>query len=181
MKRNAAAQHQGVEMNHHEALHTKAAERYLLGEMDERERFDFEDHYFACHECADDLRTANTFIAGVKADCATEEQTQPRARPAAIQHGSTGWLDWLRAPAFVPAMAALLLGCLASYQALVLIPSIRGGVAARAIAPVVLRAAARGEDAPLVERKGDLSVLSLDVNAADPGASLHFEITPAQG
>ena len=39
-----------MSMQHQQALATKASERYLLGEMSELERFDFEAHYFDCPE-----------------------------------------------------------------------------------------------------------------------------------
>jgi anti-sigma factor RsiW len=39
-------------MDHDEAISTHAATRYVLGEMDDKERDAFEDHMFACPECA---------------------------------------------------------------------------------------------------------------------------------
>ena len=44
-------------MTHQQALSTSASERYLLGEMTEPERSTFEEHYFSCTECAEDVRT----------------------------------------------------------------------------------------------------------------------------
>jgi len=55
-------------MDHDQAQATNAAERYLLGEMSEPERFDFESHYFECKECAGDVRAVHAFAEGVKAE-----------------------------------------------------------------------------------------------------------------
>ena len=43
-------------MEHTEAVKTKAAERYMLGEMPEPEAESFEEHYFDCAVCANDVR-----------------------------------------------------------------------------------------------------------------------------
>src|SRR6185436_9398925 len=43
-------------MTHQQALDGLASERYLLDEMTEVERFDFEAHYFDCMDCAEDVR-----------------------------------------------------------------------------------------------------------------------------
>ena len=43
-------------MTHQQALDGLASERYLLNEMTEVERFEFEEHYFDCAECAEDVR-----------------------------------------------------------------------------------------------------------------------------
>ncbi len=45
-------------MEHMEAVNVGATERYLLGELAEDECEAFEQHYFACALCADDVRAA---------------------------------------------------------------------------------------------------------------------------
>ena len=42
-------------MTHQQALDGLASERYLLDEMTEGERFEFEAHYFDCVDCAEDV------------------------------------------------------------------------------------------------------------------------------
>jgi hypothetical protein len=54
------------------APEVKASERYLLGEMSEPERLDFEAHYFDCPACADDVRAGVALARGVKAVCAED-------------------------------------------------------------------------------------------------------------
>jgi len=53
-------------MNHLQAVNTSAAERYLLEEMSELERHAFEDHYFSCADCAEDVRVGALMREGLK-------------------------------------------------------------------------------------------------------------------
>jgi hypothetical protein len=54
-------------MTHEQAVAKQAAERYLLDEMPELERFAFEEHYFACAICAEDVKSGAVMQEGVKA------------------------------------------------------------------------------------------------------------------
>jgi hypothetical protein len=158
-------------MDHLEAQNSKAPERYLLGEMSEPERFAFEDHYFSCEECAGDVRAVHALAQGVQAVC-EEEPVPVRVRAATPASASRPWWSmWLS-----PALAAGL-GAVAVYQGLFVIPGLRWQTESRAMAPVVLRAAARGDE-QLVEIRRDqpVTLLSLDVNSVDPGAALHYDI-----
>jgi hypothetical protein len=168
-------------MEHQQALATKASERYLLGEMDEPERFDFEAHYFDCPDCADDVRTAAALASGIKAVCA--EDAASRSHLTVVRESSRrGWLSWLTPSSLVPSALAIGLGCLAAWQSFVLIPSLRWAGAPQALSPIVLRAAARGEEQALViHREQALSLLSLDVNSADPGVPLKYEVIAPGG
>jgi|ERR1041385_3994427 hypothetical protein len=49
-------------MTHDQATKEQATERYLLGELPENERDAFEEHYFECAVCADDVRAASTMV-----------------------------------------------------------------------------------------------------------------------
>ena len=63
-------------MDHGEATRERAAEKYLLDELDEGERAAFEEHFFDCPDCAEELRTTATFLAGARRVLATDP---PRA------------------------------------------------------------------------------------------------------
>jgi putative zinc finger protein len=177
-------------MDHHQSLATKASERYLLGEMSEPERFDFEAHYFECEECAKDVCAGDAMVRGIKLVCAEDAASQPQTRvvaPAPAGRAGFGSLfdrlfGWLTPAALAPMTAALVLALVAGYQALVLIPGLRWAAESRAMAPLVLRAAARGEEQTVEIRRGEaMSIFSLDVNAADPGAPLVYEAAAAGG
>src|SRR5450759_2792195 len=97
-----------MSMQHQQALGTKASERYLLGEMSEPERFDFEAHYFDCPACADDVRAGVALACGVKAVCAEDSALRPDT-VVVREAPRRGWLSRLF-PAMVPSTAAVALG-----------------------------------------------------------------------
>ena len=85
-----------------------AAEKYVLGEMTEDLREQFEEHYFDCAECALDVRAAAAFIAASK-EVFAEEPAVP-AVPVAVgreEKKSYGWRRWLKPLVALPALAVL--------------------------------------------------------------------------
>jgi len=53
-------------MDHIEALRIRAAEQYLLGELPDSLREEFEEHIFECQECALDVRAGSALIEQMK-------------------------------------------------------------------------------------------------------------------
>jgi hypothetical protein len=160
-----------MSMDHDQAQSTKAAERYLLGEMSEPERFEFESHYFECEECAGDVRAVHALANGIKAVCAEEPE------PVRVHAASRAWWPRWLMPALAGGLAAM-----AGYQGLVLIPGLRSQTESRAMAPIVLRAAARGEEQVLeLSKDQPYALVSLDVNNADPGAPLTYQVVAPGG
>ncbi len=102
-------------MNHQEAENTKATERYLLREMTDQERQDFEEHYLDCPECLESVTFGADFLAAGK-EVAQENQTR--------QVPVIGWRERLfasLAPVWQPVpglavAAALCLAALGIYQ-----------------------------------------------------------------
>jgi hypothetical protein len=66
-------------MDHETAVQLKATERYYLGELTGADREGFEEHFFMCPECADDLRALTVFGANAKA--VFREEMKPPAVP----------------------------------------------------------------------------------------------------
>jgi hypothetical protein len=168
-------------MDHREAQTTKATERYLLGEMSEPERFDFENHYFECEECAGDVRASHALARGIKAVCAAEPAPGPTPAVAA---GSPrkGWFAWLTPSSMAPAAVAAGFAIVAGYQAWIVIPGLESRTGSRAMAPIVLRAAARGDEQTLdLRRDQPISFLSLDVNGVEPGTPLTYDVIAPGG
>ena len=163
-------------MEHHKALDTKASERYLLGEMSEPERFEFEAHYFECASCADDVRTGAALARGIQAVCAEDAAMRPSTTVLHKTPGG-GWFSWLSFPVLAPSALAVAFAGVAAYQAFVIMPGLRWAGSSQALSAIVLRAQARGEE-QAIEIRADqpLSVLSLDVNSASPGAPLLYEV-----
>jgi len=53
-------------MDHIEAVRLQAAERYLLGEMQNSQSEEYEEHYFDCADCAEDIQDAVAFMEGAR-------------------------------------------------------------------------------------------------------------------
>src|SRR6185295_18863596 len=106
-------------MDHSGAIQI-GAERYLLGQLDPQVRNEYEEHYFNCGECAEDVRLTAAFLDNAKPLLRWQEAKSE----AAVSSGSRffGWL-WPM-PAGAVAFALALLGVV-SYQNVVVIPKYR--------------------------------------------------------
>jgi hypothetical protein len=112
-------------MEHNEAVRLQAAEKYVLGKLPKEQHAEYEEHYFDCLACAEEIKATVAFMESAR-QAGREEAMEPDGRkrlaPAAPTAG--GWFAWLR-PAFaVPVLAALLL--LIGYQNGVTIPRLKG-------------------------------------------------------
>jgi hypothetical protein len=124
-------------MDHTEAVQLKAAERYVLGDLTGDLRARYEDHYFGCAECAEDLKLAAMFAANTRAELESEAATARLAAPAVASRepAGRGWFAGFLRPSFaVPVFALLLL--FAGYQSLIVIPHLKS--AAPSVAPQTL-------------------------------------------
>ena len=111
-------------MDHSEAVQLRATEKYLLGELPTDQREAFEDHFFACTECAQDVKTAAVFIDNARA--ALREAPVPARQFQPARQKS--WWGWLQ-PAWGLAAAAAILAVV-GYQNLVTIPHLKTEMAA---------------------------------------------------
>jgi len=75
-------------MDHETAVRTGAAERYFLGYLTGQDRDSYEEHYFMCPECAEDLRTLSVFAANAKAVFRGENAAAPAVHAGVL---SSGW------------------------------------------------------------------------------------------
>jgi hypothetical protein len=156
-------------MTHSDAVRTLAVERYLLEEMSEIERFAFEDHYFDCVECADDLRTAAKLREAVKGGMIKNASpAQVVAMPA--RREPQRW----RSSVVVPWAAAATLALAVAYQAIA--PGRNTGLQVQALNPVTVRPDSRGA-LPVVRipAEGGAVALALDI-AAPGGSELTYEL-----
>jgi hypothetical protein len=130
LERNAPRRHYLTEtlMDHNLASETYAAERYLLGEMPPEERDEFEEHFFSCRVCGEDVQTTSLFIENAKALFRERDlQASPARKQAMLWRDwlKRDWIGWLRLPVTVPTFAALALAVIVSYQNLSEIPRLR--------------------------------------------------------
>jgi hypothetical protein len=131
-------------MEHNRAVEIQAVERYLLGEMPPDERNDFEEHYFTCAECAQDVRAAARFRANARELLRNPEQFSPP-----VEERRRGF-SWWSFPSLVPSTVAVLLFGVVVYQSGFEIPSLKRQAGPQAIAEgavaVTLRDTTRGAE-----------------------------------
>src|SRR5262245_30505449 len=126
-------------MEHQEAIDTLASERYILGEMSEAERDSFEEHFFSCAECADDVLAADKMRVGVRAGLVGAASPTTAAKAGAAVTVKRSW----RPAILIPWAAAAMMTIVAGYESFHAVGP--GGLNAPiALAPVTLRAATRG-------------------------------------
>src|SRR5579872_4547415 len=74
-------------MDHETAVQLRATERYFLGELTGADRDGFEEHFFICPDCAEDVRAMTVFAANVKASFRAE------SAPPVLLRGQAFWLS----------------------------------------------------------------------------------------
>jgi len=155
-------------MEHERAVQNLAVECYLLGEMTPGEREAFEEHYFECGVCAEDVRTASQFLEDVKEVLGTGRS--PLAVPVtgreALEQRAPrwNWTTWLQ-PQFATAIVGVL-GIVAAVETFSTIPSLKQKVsevsAPRSVHSTVLKPQTRGASTVLNVKAGESALLTLD-------------------
>ena len=175
-------------MTHEQALSTFASERYLLDEMTEPERSTFEEHYFDCTDCADDVRAGGLMRDGARAgllgEVVAKGHVHDMTESAAWRRKAAVSRRWYQSSA-IPWAAAAALAVVAGYEALVpgrslnLVPG-RSLGSPVALAPITLRPASRGAEPRIsIARDSAAITLAIDVNSTVSGADLPFTIMSA--
>jgi hypothetical protein len=171
-------------MTHEQAVSTFASERYLLEEMTEPERTVFEEHYFSCGDCADDVRMGAVMSDGARAGLMSERANQNTVSDItasdAWRRKTASTSRWYQSAA-IPWAAAAALAVVAGYQTLVGTPG-RPLSHPEALVPVTLRPASRGQDPKIfVSRNSSIATLAVDMSSAVSGNSLSYAIRTATG
>jgi hypothetical protein len=164
LRRNGWLLHYWIEkaMDHNLAHETYAAERYLLGEMSFEERDEFEEHFFGCRMCGENVEASTVFVENAKALFRDESlKTSPAAKPA--------WLKWpawrsLRLPVMVPSLAALALAAVVTYQNSVVIPQLL--TPQSMAAPLILDGETRASSLPQITQGAPLRFETVLVRGA---------------
>jgi hypothetical protein len=119
-------------MDHNEAVRLQAAEKYLLGELPKEQHAEYEEHYFECSACAEEIKTTAAFMESARQVVRERQEVAEvvgakTVAPAPASSG--GWFAWLR-PAFaVPVFAVLLL--FIGYQNGVTIPHLKNSASSQ--------------------------------------------------
>ena len=155
-------------MTHQEAVESLATERYLLDDMPNPDRQAFEDHFFSCDLCADDMRVAAAMFKGAKAGFAGGAATVKQP-------------VWYRSAA-LPWAAAAALGFVTTYQSFWVVPSLRRDVSAVAIVPVSLRPASRGAEVVVPQPSAGVPItLAIEINEPADNGQLIYDLKTADG
>jgi hypothetical protein len=154
-------------MDHTDAINQGAAERYALGEMDSFERDEYEEHFFDCPECADEVKAAAIFLDNARAVVSEEKKGfpgDPLDRPVRNTRSRSMKALFWPMPYGAAAAAGLLLS-VAGYQGFVVAPALRHelqGAQALQSAPWYFLSVSRGETPVVtvsgVERKVGLTL-----------------------
>src|SRR5277367_5146253 len=108
-------------MDHTTAARTMAVEKYLLGEFDSEEQDAFEEHFFSCDECAQEIKAGAALMKHGKEIFAREQTAE---KPAiAVRPLKRERFAWLR-PAFAVPALAFMLGIVA-FQNLIQLPALQ--------------------------------------------------------
>lgn len=179
-------------MDHTEAVRLQAAEKYLLNEFTPSQREEYEEHYFDCYQCAEDVKATASFLEGVRQlirDGVLESQTVHEKVPAMVRGeapASRGFFAWLK-PAFaIPVFAALLL--FIAYQNSVTIPRLAtSSQSAQIVSPPFhlagsVRGSSEGEASPRLQtHPGESFVLDFDFTPSRSSGMYQWQLLDAAG
>lgn len=165
-------------MEHNYAIENHTAERYLLHELNEQERDAYEEHFFSCSACAEEVKIAAEFLESAKQVVQDELKAQLYGHTA--RHSIWGsWLNWRSMLHPMPAMACMLLVFVSGfsiYQDSVVIPELRQLASASLPVPGMTDKQAReAKTVMAAESRGQQKEQSIA-----KGASFHvqFDIPP---
>jgi hypothetical protein len=159
----------GSLVTHEQAESKLSAERYVLDELTAEERAQFEEHFFVCNECAQDVRDLSVVSDHVRSSLADQER--PAANSERARNRLQNWLyaaslPWLRPGFALTAGCALVaLTVVTGWQVL----SNRAEMQPYALASVMLRPEARSE------------VVSIDAGQQAPFLLLEADVPGASG
>jgi hypothetical protein len=108
-------------MDHQQAQEIGAVEQYLLGELDSEARDAFEEHFFSCAECADDVRQTSQFLDDARGALVGAPHLAPVAVPRRVKRRA--WQGWFwPVPAGALASSAALFAIAARAESIQAVP-----------------------------------------------------------
>ena len=163
-------------MDHETSIRTQAAEQYLLGDLRPSEREAFEEHFFECSTCAEDVRLGFQFSENAKAVFGQDphrvcEPTRPTTR--------RDWFVWFRPAILVPIAAGLAIVALTGYQNAVQIPALRarlGQLQKPQIVSSMILAPSSRSSVPSISPAAQFFELSLAIGAIAPSERYQCEL-----
>lgn len=175
-------------MDHKEAISANRLERYMLNELAGEERFAFEEHYFSCALCAQDIIVAARFIDNARKPLLRLDAEAPAERPAEAKRPAQPlrpeteekgnwwdrWLDLAPKPALALACAALL--------AVVVYKEIPGGARAEVMGSYFVTSTRAVDTEPRKIRvQKEQERIALLYNRTDPSVARYAFVLEASG
>jgi hypothetical protein len=171
-------------MDHVQALTSMSTEKYLLGELTPAARDDFEEHFFGCKDCADDVRSGAALLEHSKILLATPTVVSVE-QPAVQKVRNKSW-TWSWSGMMAMGAVAVMLVVL-GYQNLVQYPRLEK-MASAVGTPYVMASVSlinthsRGVNAPpVVSTAGKPFLLFLDIPASDQYTSYQAVLQSSAG
>jgi len=170
-------------MDHECSVRSMAVEKYLLGEFGAAERNAFEEHYFECESCGQDVRLAFEFRDIATAILREEPAPAIRRSPAAAPGR---WFAWLNPAMIAPLAASLAMAVWGGYAGFVEMPSLRARIeelnqpqAFQSTA--VVPPSSRGDAPPISRSAGPFLPLTLAIGVVAPAEKYECEVRSAAG
>lgn len=168
-------------MDHEQAIQSLAAESYLLGELTPEERVAFEEHFFECAACAEDVRQAARFMDDAHDVLAAGPAAPAPSKPPASGKSFWNWFGWLQPQQALRVAAVLAVACfLESLTIPDLLQRLREAYAPRIAESAVLKPQTRGEATVITAAAGQPVMLMFDVPETRAG-QLRYIVTAADG
>jgi hypothetical protein len=170
-------------MDHTEAIEGKFTERYLLGELTPAQRDQFEEHFFDCIVCADDVESGAVFVANARELLRKEPVSEEAASFPTLGKAQSAFARY-GLPFQSAAWAFVLLLCVVGYENVVTIPNLKArssGVRSPEILPTVslLGMGARTETNPVAAPGAKDFVLEMEIPGGPEFSSYLCEIRDA--
>lgn len=162
-------------MTHPEIHSREIAEAYARGQLSEPERAAFEDHYFACDQCFEEVETLQKFVEGVRT--AAEQGTLPAVQEAPDQEMTP---RFFRFGFFVACGATLLLAVAIGWILLIERPRLEAELARLRFAQAEPKQIAVISTPPGLASQPNQPLVMLEASRADTASSVAIPATAQQ-
>jgi hypothetical protein len=142
-------------MDHSEAVMMSAVERFVLGDLSVSEVEEFEQHFFDCPQCSEELRALAILQDNARAIFAERssrsiEPSVPASEPVPVGGERVRRASWWNFKILIPAFAMLAIATFLGFEA----GERRFGLVPQSVAEFPLYAAARGEETVIAPPQG---------------------------
>ena len=117
-----------IAMTHSVSEQTEISERYVRGKLAPEEHRAFEEHFFVCDECFQQVQMMERFVGGMRHAAETGKLASPVTEERALGLFAS-WKNWLSLGFATTAIASLILTATLSWLLLYQLPRMRGELA----------------------------------------------------